>query len=128
MSDTRIITQETNVIYQIILLVELDAPRILSQIKNYLNIGNNTFTQPNQSKLGIMFITIIEAALQTLIHVPNEIFPISMSEWKVKSTTGIMSFHVIIFGNCQIWKDKLKHHPVMNPQTILNLANLCCQS
>ena len=100
----------------------------LHRIKKNLNIGNNTFTQPNQSKLGIMFRTIIEAALQTLIHVPNEIFPISVSEWKVKSTIGMTSFQVIKFGYCQIWKDKLKHHPVMNPQTILNMANLGCQS
>ena len=32
---------------------------------------------------------------------------------------------VIGCGNCQIWKNKLKHHPVMNPQTILHMAYEC---
>ena len=61
----------------------------------FLKIANNTFTQPNQSKLWNLSIRLNVKTLATLIHDLYEIFPIIMSEWKVKSPIWITSFQVV---------------------------------
>ena len=55
----------------------------------------------------VFFIMLVVVASQPLVHVTNEIFPISMLEWKHKSPIRMFVFQVIFCDNGQIRKDKL---------------------
>jgi hypothetical protein len=44
---------------------------------------------------------------QPLVHVTDEIFPIFMLEFEVKTTIRISAFQVVFGFNGDVWKDEL---------------------
>jgi hypothetical protein len=64
---------------------------------------------PNQTNpnLGNSFMNTVVVGSQSIIHVTDKIFPISVLEWKVKSPIRPFPFQVVLCFIVQIWKDKL---------------------
>ena len=75
--------------------------------EKFLKSWGQTFPQPNQSKLGILLMNTVIIITQPLVHVTDEIFPIFMLEFEVKTTIRISAFQVVFGFNGDVWKDEL---------------------